>query len=215
VLCDSGDLVGAPLTVFTDTTISDPTNTDSITYSYRLCIYDSGSNLIGTNTAVNIQPAGTVHTIFVTDQSWDGAGVGGLAAADTKCQAAGDSASLGGTYKAILSDSATNAKDRLTISGPIFNTGGDRIANDSVDLWDSSVDFGITYNQHGAVSGLGESWTGTNGDGTSAATNCTDWTSAVGTGHANRSSGLLDQQWVSYVGNRDCGLSKILICISQ
>jgi hypothetical protein len=215
VLCDSGDLVGAPLTVFTDTTISDPTNTDSINYSYRLCIYDSGSNLIGTNTAVNVQPAGTIHTIFVTDQTWDGAGVGGLAGADTKCQAAGDSAALGGTYKAIMGDSSTSAKSRLTISGPIFNVMETRIANDSVDLWDSSLDSGIIYDQHGTVSGLGASWTGSLGDGTVTPTSCTDWTTTAGTGHANRGPSYVTGHWVSYTGNRDCATSKTLICISQ
>jgi Protein of unknown function (DUF1554) len=52
-------------------------------------------------------------TVFVTSQGFNG-NLGGLAGADTKCQALADTAGLGGTYKAWLSDSTTDARNRLT-----------------------------------------------------------------------------------------------------
>src|SRR5581483_8381022 len=50
--------------------------------------------------------------IFVTSRLYGG-NLGGLAGADQKCQTLADAEGLGGTYRAILSDSNVSAADRL------------------------------------------------------------------------------------------------------
>jgi hypothetical protein len=57
-----------------------------------------------------------VRRIFVTSQVYT-ADLGGLSGADAKCQALADAAGLGGTFKAWLSDSKTDARDRVTHVG--------------------------------------------------------------------------------------------------
>ena len=50
--------------------------------------------------------------IFITRGKWNGYNLGGLSGADAKCQKEA-SGGVAGTYKAFLSDSNTNAKDRV------------------------------------------------------------------------------------------------------
>jgi hypothetical protein len=70
--------------------------------------------------------------VFVTSQLYTG-DLGGLAGADAKCQALADAASLGGTYKAWLSSSTVDARDRLTHFGkPYVLVDGSVVASD----WD-------------------------------------------------------------------------------
>jgi hypothetical protein len=215
VLCNSDDLVFPTITDYTDRVILDPGNTDSINYSYRICIYDSGANLIGTNTAVDVQPFGTVHTIFVTDTYSNGAEVGGLVGADSICQAAAVSATLSGTFKAILSDSINDAISRLPIIGPIFNTHGERVANDSADFWDSSLDSAIRYDQYGATAPTGRSWAGTQTNGTAHSNTCNDWTLTTGIGNTNFSPNYTNSYWLYHSAAQNCTDSYTLMCISQ
>lgn len=66
---------------------------------------------------------GDGHRIFITSGNWTGT-FGSLAQADLHCQDFADQASLGGTWKALISDSTENAADRLSITGPIRNLMG-------------------------------------------------------------------------------------------
>ena len=77
-------------------------------------------------------------TVFVTSGAFDGdtdTGAGGLAGADDICNAAAMAASLAGTYTAWLSDSVTDARDRVTQATiPYVRTDGVRIAVDLADV---------------------------------------------------------------------------------
>lgn len=53
-------------------------------------------------------------------------------------------------HRAILSTSTLDARDRLPISGPIYNMQGDLIAVSSDDLWDGNLDNGISYDEFGS-----------------------------------------------------------------
>jgi hypothetical protein len=62
--------------------------------------------------------------VFVTSTTYDG-NLGGIAGADAKCQARADAASLGGTWKAMISDGSTNASSRiLNRTKPVFTISG-------------------------------------------------------------------------------------------
>ena len=66
-------------------------------------------------------PTPAPKRVFVTSTTYKG-NLGGLAGADAKCQTRANAASLGGTWKAWLSDSTTSAASRLTqsVSGYIL-----------------------------------------------------------------------------------------------
>lgn len=57
--------------------------------------------------------------IFDTASNYIGSAIGSLANADALCQTAANTAGYAGSYKAIMSDESTDAKDRLTLSYPI------------------------------------------------------------------------------------------------
>lgn len=99
-------------------------------------------------------------TVFITSQVFNG-NLGGLAGADAKCQQLATAAGLGGTYKAWLSDSTTDARDRLThATVPYRLVDGTTVANDFTDLTDGSLDAPINRAENGTVVG-DRPWTGT------------------------------------------------------
>jgi hypothetical protein len=74
----------------------------------------------------------------------------------------------------ILSTASSPARDRLTITAPVYNTHGELVANDSTELWSSNLRARPGYDEFGnAVSG--GVWTGTSGDGTWSCASCADW----------------------------------------
>ncbi|HYV36613.1 MAG TPA: PEP-CTERM sorting domain-containing protein [Gemmataceae bacterium] len=95
---------------------------------------------------------------------------GGLAAADWVVTSAASDAGLidnwdGETllWKALLSIAGQNAVDRIPITGPVYNLAGQRLANNSADLWDGSLAAPVRYTEYGiAISGNTHVWTGTN-----------------------------------------------------
>lgn len=103
---------------------------------------------------VGLQPGDQYHIIFATsfvtvissDTTVPPAlpAFGGLAAADyTVTFAAAQAGLVPGwndldiTYKALLSTNGNDARDRITITGPVYNTNGFLIANSAADLWES------------------------------------------------------------------------------
>jgi hypothetical protein len=74
----------------------------------------------------------------------------------------------GATWKAIMSTPTVNAVDNApTYSDvPIYNTHGDRVANNSADLWDGSIRNPIQYNENGELYTDSSVWTNTYYDGT-------------------------------------------------
>jgi hypothetical protein len=96
-----------------------------------------------------------------------------------------------GTWKAILSTSTTNARDRLTIQYPVvLASNGATIA--SSNLWNTLT---------GSIGGYPYIWTGTNGDGTVASGyTCNDWTSASSSnnGYAGRADSGNEAVWLDW-----------------
>lgn len=173
-------------------------------------------------------------TIFITSQAFNG-NLGGLAGADAKCQQLADAAELDGTFKAWLSDSTTDARDRLTqATVPYRLVDGTTVANDFTDLTDGSLAAPINRNEQNGTVGE-RPWTGTNSAGeacfqASGGTcnltvpdpvgggiprlACEDWTTTAGVGEAVVGQAATSSAWTSE-GDRRCSDNLRLYCIQQ
>ena len=123
--------------------------------------------------------------VFVTSGEYQG-NLGGLAGGDMKCQDLADTAGLPGTFKAWLSDSTTDAKDRFSEpTGPWFLVGdGSLVASDLTDLLDCSNPDCLSHSIDRTETGGNPTptpgafiWTGTGSDGTVPGQVCDDWSS--------------------------------------
>ena len=168
-------------------------------------------------------------SFFITSENpGEGGNFGGIEGADAHCTALAENAGVGGkTWKAYLSTSTENARDRIG-AGPWVNASGEAIAA-SVDELHSDAN---NLNKETALNEMGEQvagrgdtpnrhdiLTGSNPDGTYAeGMTCEDWTSsaedAAGmVGHHDR-MGLDDtppsKSWNSSHSSRGgCGLEAL------
>jgi hypothetical protein len=155
--------------------------------------------------------------VFVTSTLLSGSEVGGLAGADAECQALADGAGLNGTFAAWLSDSSTNAADRLTQStAPYVRTDGQTVADDWTDLISASdLQATINVDENGvAVVPPFLVWTGTGQDGTATTDTCTDWTADAGNGVAGVATQVVKPTWTN-ANSFACGTGRRLYCFQQ
>jgi len=112
--------------------------------------------------------------VFVTRSEYD-ANMGGLAGADQRCQSSAAAAGLGGTYRAWLSDSATDAKDRITGTGPWLEVRTNKVlfpTRASVEGFPAAP---LLLDEYGDKS-PDRWWTGTSSNGVKHASTCKSWT---------------------------------------
>jgi hypothetical protein len=125
-------------------------------------------------------------SFFVTSQGLGkGANLGGLAGADAQCQQLAEAAgTTGKTWRAYLSTSDTNARDRIG-NGPWYNAKGEKIADDVTSLHSDANgvskqtaldETGETVNGRGDEPNRHDILTGSMPDGTKAEQTCGDWT---------------------------------------
>lgn len=122
------------------------------------------------------------NRVFVTADTYYGGLVGGLSGADAKCQEGANAASLGGVWKAWLSDSVTSVTSRLIHSvNPYKLINGTIIANNWSDLTDGAIQNKINVSQYGATRYI-STWTNTltNGDIRDNVNHCDNWTTIDG-----------------------------------
>ena len=152
------------------------------------------------------------HRIFVTSATSSGK-LNGLSGADATCNRLATAASLGGSWKAILSTGGTPARDRISVDSAIVNMNGDVLETDPANLWNGKVDDTVDYDEEGDKVG-GFVWTGTRADGTSASTTCQSWTTraAAESGQHGEPSAT-DQDWIEDTGDEDCDAMGRLYCI--
>jgi hypothetical protein len=174
--------------------------------------------------AGSAQAQDTGMSFFVTSASpGDGANLGGLEGADMQCQTLADAAGAGAkTWRAYLSTSAVNARDRIG-DGPWHNAKGELIANTVDELHSDAnkitkqtalTEKGDVINGRGDTPNQHDILTGSNADGTVAAgMTCEDWTSNASTGKAfvghHDRIGLKDdapsKSWNASHPSRGCG----------
>jgi hypothetical protein len=163
------------------------------------CTPTSSEKIFQPDAAVDTAPkprAFVTSTSYSGDLKTAGAGSSGLDGADKLCQAASTAAGLAGTFKAWLSDSTTNAIDRLTDVGGWYMVGGQ-----AFELFDSkaalvSPPANPFADETGAVVDS-EPWTGTLANGTENSNdgfvgttgNCLSWTASLMDSGATGSSG--------------------------
>jgi len=171
-------------------------------------------------------------TLFLSSQTYTG-NLGGLAGADAKCQTLATSAGLSGTFKSWLSDSVTNARDRLThATVPYKLVNGTTIANNWSDLIDGQLSNPITHDEKGnqiaSPTLTKQVWTGTRHDGTKDTNRigsqyyCSDWSSPrasvwgiFGYAGATRTTATnVGSAW-SAASLISCGQSLYLYCMEQ
>jgi|GEM_PF-2868827 len=172
-----------------------------------------------------------VKRVFATSQLWKG-NLGGLNGADAKCQAAADNAGLGGTWKAWLSTSTVDAKDRITDgmyvrAREVRVWGGcwcsSIIASNKAQLLDGGLDNSISRTEFGvAVSGTVNTCTDSDGTASTGAfmNYCSDWTSGSSSSCIiyGRSSST-DHTWSGFPNSCSptyrCGTSRHVYCFEQ
>jgi hypothetical protein len=168
------------------------------------------------------------HYAFVTQADYNGglastgsSTSGGLAGGDNLCQAAATAAGLAGTFKAWLSDSATNAIDRLVDVGGWYTTGTYPflIAESKAQLISGLTN--VFHDEYGKTKG-GEPWTGTKADGTKSTSspfvgttgNCFNWATASGDSGVTGLIGMVTGGWTERSAYQ-CQNPKPIHCFQQ
>jgi hypothetical protein len=165
--------------------------------------------------------------VFVTSTTHTG-NLGGLAGADQICQALADQAQLGGTFKAWLSDSTTNARDRLTRAKvPYMRTDNVQVAVDFTDLTDGGLAAPLLVDERGLplTATTRTVWTATRTDGTrcplvvnNPLLSCNDWAPSTGhapIGNAGRPDATWTQVGTECDGTQSCAQTGRLYCFEQ
>jgi hypothetical protein len=171
--------------------------------------------------------------VFITSQVMAG-DFGGLAGADDRCQSLAQAAKLPGTFKAWLSDSTTNAADRLAHGTKPYTLVDDTtVAGNWSELVSGALRHGIDKTENGDPAPLGENyclaggyaaaWTDTEANGTRSVGDfsCGDWKSQ-GSDHGAQmgfASGT-DRSWTRACNpdprtNAACSWKASLYCIEQ
>ncbi|MFO0677028.1 MAG: DUF1554 domain-containing protein [Polyangiaceae bacterium] len=153
---------------------------------------------------------------FTTSATYAG-NLGGIFGADQKCQALATAANFRGTYKAWISDSVNAVAVRLTRSPlPYVMQNGVSIANDWADIIDGSLRATFQVDETGATVPSNIPWTGTLGNGTASAANCSNWTSSanIGVQGGYGSSTVFTSGW-TYTGDGFCNVVHRLYCLQQ
>ena len=175
----------------------------------------------GAPSATPTPAPGTPKRVFVTSNLYAGnlhepectGNSCGLEGGDAKCQQAANNGNLGGTWKAWLSASDVNAKDR--IAEGLYKRLDDKvIATSKSDLTDGIIAIAINIDEKkNPISGTQNVWTGTNKYGEFLQLNtCGDWGSGSsgGFGYAIETDGKWTEQ-----GSSSCGISYRLYCFEQ
>ncbi len=153
---------------------------------------------------------GNWRRVFVTSASY--ASDFGLAGADANCQAAADSANLGGVWTAWLSTSNTPAKSRIGDHRYVLVNTSIVVAENKADLIDGSLENKIELNELGNPTST-VTWTGTLEDGSASADTCSDWTSTEGSARFGFAA-YADARWTSWV-SMSCGEQVSLYCFEK
>lgn len=171
-------------------------------------------------------------SFFVTSSNpGRGGDLGGLEGADAHCQQLAQAAGAGGkTWRAYLSTSRVNARDRIG-SGPWYNAKGELIARNVAELHSDAngITAATALNEKGeAPNYLGgdppaplaqplqhDVLTGTREDGTASDLTCNDWTD--GTANAQATLGHADRlgrnpgvnSWVDIHPSQGCAMENL------
>jgi hypothetical protein len=163
--------------------------------------------------------------IFVTSTSYNG-NLGGIAGADTKCTTRAAAASLTGTWKALISDYSTDARNRSSHQELILNMAGEVVAIGYKDLFMSwpNIDSptilqnSVGFNEFGAAVNGTNWWNGNDESGRSNSySNCDNWTHGGGSfgGHMGETSRMSTGFYGGNGNNFNCNNMMRIICFQE
>jgi hypothetical protein len=158
------------------------------------------------------------HTVFVTSALYN-SNLGGLSGADSKCASLASAAGRSGNWRAILSTSTVNARDRFPGAGPIADPQGRVVANGMSDLWDGTIQRRIELNESGVSRGTTLVWSGTatTGNRDSWTGYCSNWTTTGTSGVQTGRTDYTDYRWIAlHIGaaRTSCTANLALYCMS-
>jgi hypothetical protein len=161
--------------------------------------------------AAGCSSSGDPHKrVFVTRATFAG-NFGGLVGADAQCNSFAVAAGLRGTWRAWLSDSATNALDRMADVGPWVDMKGNRVFRDKAQMM-GFPDIGVAFNEtQGMIAST--VWTGTVLGGSKATSHCGDWTGG-GDRQGITGNAITPDSWTD-AGPRSCTDSHSLLCFEE
>jgi hypothetical protein len=153
--------------------------------------------------------------LFVTHGTFAG-NLGGLAGADSLCGAAAARAGQFGTWKAWLSDSATNAIDRIAGVGPWALVNGVVVFANRTALQGTPA-AAPDLDENGTQLGSTEfAWTATSTGGLrQSAQTCGDWASAASSQQGGFGEPAIVNLWTDYMSTFTCSHSGHLYCLEQ
>lgn len=196
---------------------STPARADAGTLDTGLLPADAGRSGDGGggSSEAGADAAASVKRVFVSSLSYAPVTMGGLTGADMKCNTAAQAAVLGGVWKAWLSDSATNAIDRIVGTGPWYLVDGTtKVFNNKANLATDALD-AISMTEKGiTLSNDVYTWTGTVTGGTRSTATCSSWTTDVGLGALG--NGRYGDGWTeSAFGPAPCTAGFQIYCFEQ
>lgn len=155
--------------------------------------------------------------VFVTSTTHTG-NLGGLAGGDAICAARAQAASLGGTWRAWISNATESPRTRFTQSTtPYLRVDGVQVAAGFADLTDNSLGNAISLTENGTSSTATEVFTGTTGDGYPANSgnglHCGNWMTESGQAAVGASNGV-NAFW-SFTTMASCATARPLFCFEQ
>ncbi len=138
--------------------------------------YDATTKMFRFCDGTNWYDMSKAKRMFISATTADGAN-GSLANADTLCTTDATTNGLGGTWKAWISNSTTNAIDRISDLGPWYRIDkATLITYNKTTLASGTLVNSIDSYPNGTSAGGAVIWTGTATNGTASVLNCADWT---------------------------------------
>jgi hypothetical protein len=152
--------------------------------------------------------------VFVTSNSYTGA-LGGLAGADAKCQSSATSQGLSGSFRAYLSDAASNAYDRVPGAGPWYTTDDQLAFASKADLrgapkaalLDEYAGYPVRVGNAGA-------WSGSDSGGVATGQDCDGWTRLTADA-AGTTGTAVDASWGGGSAPLRCDTLLPIVCLQQ
>lgn len=152
----------------------------------------------GNDASSPVDAATSPTFVFVTRSVYD-ANMGGLAGADQRCQASAMAAKLPGTYRAWLSDGTTDAKTRITGTGPWLEVGTNKELFPTLASVQGFPEAPLLRDEYGDVAPE-RWWTGTSSNGIKHPKTCQSWSTNAQseggmTGHRASDTGRPGKEW--------------------
>lgn len=186
-------------------------------YGSLLCLETGSGNAVP-------NPADEGKVVFATSAVGNGNlgtwplanGATGIAAGDNICQGLAQAALIpnSGDFKAWLSDSSTDAIDRLTSDGPWVRLDGVQVAASKSALINSWLETSISVTVNGQYT-RSSVWTGTNGNGLGGGSTCSDWTDGDSASGAVGDSAQSDDTGWSGTAVSSCSSIARLYCFED